>query len=192
MTSAFAPPSGSRVVDLVNTVDWRDDPARRIELIPTARALADWVRYVRSPANVARGIRHEHQRARMVRLRETLAILLRAIAEDRPLPAGEAAALTRWIRQAWHHRELVERRGGRTWQWRASTAPGDALVFELALDAGALLLSPAAKRLRICANHGCGWFFIDHSNAGRRRWCSMATCGNRTKVRAYRQRAAHD
>ena len=30
--------------------------------------------------------------------------------------------------------------------------------------------------------------FLDTSRAGRRRWCSMATCGNRQKVAAYRRR----
>jgi predicted RNA-binding Zn ribbon-like protein len=30
--------------------------------------------------------------------------------------------------------------------------------------------------------------FEDESRAGRRRWCDMATCGNRAKVRRYRAR----
>jgi predicted RNA-binding Zn ribbon-like protein len=46
-------------------------------------------------------------------------------------------------------------------------------------------------RLRACANTECNLFLIDHSRPGTARWCSMATCGNRAKVRAHaRQRRA--
>ena len=43
-------------------------------------------------------------------------------------------------------------------------------------------------RFRICANDECRWVFEDTSRAGRRRWCDMASCGNRAKVRRYRSR----
>jgi predicted RNA-binding Zn ribbon-like protein len=46
----------------------------------------------------------------------------------------------------------------------------------------------ATDRFRICANDGCRWVFEDASRAGRRRWCDMATCGNRAKVRRFRSR----
>lgn len=43
-------------------------------------------------------------------------------------------------------------------------------------------------RFRICANDDCRWVFEDESRAGRRRWCDMSSCGNRAKVRRYRER----
>ena len=43
-------------------------------------------------------------------------------------------------------------------------------------------------RIRICANDTCRWLFYDESRAGRRRWCDMATCGNRAKARRHRAR----
>ena len=45
---------------------------------------------------------------------------------------------------------------------------------------------------RICANDACRWVFEDTSRAGRRRWCDMASCGNRAKVRRYRSKPAAD
>lgn len=48
------------------------------------------------------------------------------------------------------------------------------------------------SRFRICANDGCRWVFEDTSRAGRRRWCDMASCGNRAKVRRYRDRHRAD
>jgi predicted RNA-binding Zn ribbon-like protein len=44
------------------------------------------------------------------------------------------------------------------------------------------------QRFRICANDGCRWVFEDTSRAGQRRWCDMATCGNRAKARRFRSR----
>ena len=43
-------------------------------------------------------------------------------------------------------------------------------------------------RIRICANDTCRWIFYDESRAGLRRWCDMATCGNRAKARRHRER----
>lgn len=45
-------------------------------------------------------------------------------------------------------------------------------------------------RVRVCAAADCGIVFADESRSGNRRWCSMARCGNRAKVRAHRARRA--
>ena len=43
-------------------------------------------------------------------------------------------------------------------------------------------------RLKACRNHTCGWAFYDHARNRSARWCSMAVCGNRMKVRTFRAR----
>ncbi|WP_042370472.1 CGNR zinc finger domain-containing protein [Streptacidiphilus neutrinimicus] len=43
-------------------------------------------------------------------------------------------------------------------------------------------------RLKACADQSCRWLYYDRSPAGRGRWCSMAVCGSRAKMRAYRAR----
>jgi predicted RNA-binding Zn ribbon-like protein len=45
-----------------------------------------------------------------------------------------------------------------------------------------------ADRVRICDNETCRWIFYDESRAGRRRWCDMASCGNRAKAARHRAR----
>ncbi len=47
-------------------------------------------------------------------------------------------------------------------------------------------------RLKVCAEDGCQWAFIDSSKNRSRSWCSMRICGNRTKTRAYRARRQQD
>ncbi len=191
MATAFGQPGGSLALDLVNTIDWRDDPARRVDLIPTGAALAAWARHAGSPAAAA-GCRQPGRLKRAVQLRETLAVLLTAAAKDRPLPAAALSELTRWHQAAWGHRMLTTSSQTAIWRWREGTNPADRLLFTIALDAAELLVSADLRRLRICAGAGCGWFFLDRSKAGRRRWCDMEVCGNRVKVRSYRARAAHD
>ncbi len=44
------------------------------------------------------------------------------------------------------------------------------------------------ERLRICANPDCAEAFLDRSRTGRRKWCNMATCGNRAKAARHRER----
>src|SRR6266567_6540656 len=41
-------------------------------------------------------------------------------------------------------------------------------------------------RLKACPE--CGWVFYDHSRNRSGSWCTMAICGSRAKMRAYRRR----
>jgi predicted RNA-binding Zn ribbon-like protein len=43
-------------------------------------------------------------------------------------------------------------------------------------------------RLKACPDDDCGWAFYDWSKNRSATWCSMETCGNRAKARAYRER----
>jgi DNA-binding SARP family transcriptional activator/predicted RNA-binding Zn ribbon-like protein len=66
--------------------------------------------------------------------------------------------------------------------WRLSPAAGLRLpVRATARSAAELLADPRRFTIRSCASDDCGWLFLDYS--GRRRWCSLATCGNH-RVRA--------
>jgi predicted RNA-binding Zn ribbon-like protein len=51
------------------------------------------------------------------------------------------------------------------------------------------LLSAAPDRIRGCAHETCVLHFFDTSRNGTRRWCSMATCGNRAKASRHYARS---
>ena len=72
----------------------------------------------------------------------------------------------------------------------AETLPW-ALLAPVLWSAGDLLAGPRLGRVRRCANPQCLWLFLDDSKTGNRRWCSMATCGNRAKAHRHylRQKA---
>jgi predicted RNA-binding Zn ribbon-like protein len=44
------------------------------------------------------------------------------------------------------------------------------------------------EHLKLCADESCRAVFYDRSKNHSGRWCSMATCGNRNKVRSWRDR----
>lgn len=68
----------------------------------------------------------------------------------------------------------------------------DQVLWPMLRAATELATSPALERVRSCPGEDCGWLFLDTSKAGRRRWCSMAICGNRLKTKRHRARARLD
>lgn len=60
-------------------------------------------------------------------------------------------------------------------------------VVESAADA---LIRGELPRVHRCADEGCARVFYDTTKNGGRRWCDMATCGNRAKAMRFRARAA--
>lgn len=56
-------------------------------------------------------------------------------------------------------------------------------------DAAAQLFTTGDQSLvRNCEDPSCRLWFYDRTKSHRRRWCSMAVCGNRAKARSHRQR----
>jgi predicted RNA-binding Zn ribbon-like protein len=74
---------------------------------------------------------------------------------------------------------------------RAFVPVGDAFaglmipVVESAADA---MILGELGRVRRCADSRCPRVFFDRTKNGRRRWCDMATCGNRAKAARHRAR----
>ena len=47
------------------------------------------------------------------------------------------------------------------------------------------------SRLKACRADDCQWAFYDRAKNRSRAWCSMQSCGNREKARAFRERHSH-
>jgi len=64
-----------------------------------------------------------------------------------------------------------------------------AALVPIARSAAEIIADPHAHNaIRKCGNPECLLYFYDTSRAGKRRWCSMAVCGNRAKVAAHMER----
>ena len=88
------------------------------------------------------------------------------------------------------HDELVGQDG--TWKIEFIAREGglDWLLAAVARSGAEIIAEGARARLRLCANPHCGLFFYDNSRTRLRRWCSMAVCGNRSKVAAFARKNA--
>jgi predicted RNA-binding Zn ribbon-like protein len=64
----------------------------------------------------------------------------------------------------------------------------DRPIGELLMSVTSAMAAGNWNRLKICSNDACQRAFYDASRNRSGRWCSMATCGNRMKGRAYRLR----
>lgn len=70
-------------------------------------------------------------------------------------------------------------------------AKGSALhsLTAIARSAADFLCNDQLTRLRACSNVHCPLYFYDTSKNGRRRWCSMDVCGNRSKAADHYRRS---
>ena len=72
---------------------------------------------------------------------------------------------------------------------RAFVPVGDAfagLLIPIVESASDALLVGELARVRRCADQRCGRVFLDETRNSARRWCDMATCGNRAKAARHR------
>ena len=89
------------------------------------------------------------------------------------------------------HDELVSQDGQWKIEFVAREGGLDWLLAAVARSAAEVMAEGDRARLRLCANPQCGLFFSDDSRTRQRRWCSMALCGNRSKVAAFARKHAH-
>ena len=74
---------------------------------------------------------------------------------------------------------------------RNFVAGGDAfaaLMMPVVDDGADSLIAGELGRVRCCSDPRCRRVFLDSTKNGRRRWCDMATCGNRAKAARHRAR----
>jgi predicted RNA-binding Zn ribbon-like protein len=84
----------------------------------------------------------------------------------------------------------VEMRGDGTFA-RAFVPVGDAfagLMIPIVESAADALILGELARVRRCADPRCARVFYDGTKNAARRWCDMATCGNRAKAARHRAR----
>jgi predicted RNA-binding Zn ribbon-like protein len=128
--------------------------------------------------------------ARALALREAISALITATVAGDSAPEAAAGCVNQWLALP-SERPVLRLEAGVPVLGPAPAArtPRGVLAM-IAADAADLLGTDLRERLRICPGPGCRGRFLDDSPAGRRRWCSMAVCGNRNKAAAHRQ-AAH-
>ena len=125
---------------------------------------------------------------RILRLRECLRAIFGSIVEAKPFPASWIEPINEILRITEGHDELVSRNDGWSLHYIAREGGLEWLLAAIARSAAELLVEGPHVPIRRCANPTCRLFFYDDSRTHRRRWCSMAVCGNRHKVASFLKR----
>jgi len=121
-------------------------------------------------------------------LRLAIYRILSAVGGGEDPDPGHLEELNASLQRGLSGRRLTVSAAGSEWAWQLDPLRLDHLLAPIAWSAADLLTSPEAQRLSLCAADDCGWLFIDGSRNHSRRWCDMADCGNRAKVRRFRDR----
>jgi len=126
--------------------------------------------------------------SRSMRLRDALRRAFGAMVRKEGIAREWAEPINQILRITEGHDEVVF--AGDSWKMEFQAREGglDWLLAAVARSAAEILVEGTQARLRICGNPGCGLFFSDNSRTHRRRWCSMAICGNRHKVASFARR----
>jgi predicted RNA-binding Zn ribbon-like protein len=173
-------------LDFVNTR--LDREGHGVEHLDAPRDLADWLR----AAKLIRGTTHVDDAllADAIELREAIDVALRASVAGDVVPSAALRVVNQWL--ATHVAQPPRLRVSNdltVLDTDATQAPDiRQALARIALDAAQLLGTEKRARLRVCPGAECGGRFLDDSPAGRRRWCSMAVCGNRHKAASHRNR----
>jgi predicted RNA-binding Zn ribbon-like protein len=176
--------------DLINTLELGDEgPTDRLATPHSAVVfLAGWG--LAHHADLGAQATREGDRwlPRVLEARAAMREVWDAVVEHRP-PTGDALQVLNSLLDRGPRVELSATADGVQVTHRH---PDDDPTAEALARIAAPLVNAIAEdqtgRLRVCANEDCRWVFQDESRAGRRRWCDMSSCGNRAKVRRYRER----
>jgi predicted RNA-binding Zn ribbon-like protein len=179
--------AGNLALNFVNTVANRHGQSR--DYLDGAPELSRWSQRV--------GLLEEDQTLRLsskqlsdVRnAREILHRLFLSLASGKAPSARSIVELNSWFARLAPKRDMKWTKDGVTWVWKTSLHDPDRVLGPIWLSASELLVEGLGSKVHECGDEFCGWIFLDRSQAGRRRWCSMADCGNRAKARwHYRRR----
>jgi predicted RNA-binding Zn ribbon-like protein len=172
-------------VDFVNTLHWYEGVP--IELIGSDTDLVTWLAERALPIDSLTGaLTAVHQ------LRDHARGATEALANGgMPSEADMAALVAALAKPSGHLTLEVGDAAAPRLSLATEAAGADLLALRVALSFVTFLDYGDRRRLKLCANPGCGFAFLDTSTNATRRWCDMRYCGNRLKARAFRSRGRH-
>ena len=197
MVSTMIPAPHDHAVDLETAFDFVNtlelEKGEPVDHLGTTQAALDWLHeHGLIHETAARPGRSGDAALRRIRLtRAALRELADATFEHRAVQPGAIDEVNRALRGR-EVVQLVPGPDGLRLDHRHVGDPVDDALANLATPIVQELTSGRPERIRACASDTCRWVFYDDSRSGRRRWCEMASCGNRAKARRHRARVRAD
>jgi predicted RNA-binding Zn ribbon-like protein len=193
MAEGFQLVAGHLALDFANTLDYRYDPDRLIDLLPSYERFlafcgqsavvtaAQMRKFLDGLSEFdAQGLLKE-----VIEFREAFYSMILSAVQGRSPDQSHLRTFNRFLSGArlvdeieWHKRGFV--RGYR----EVTETPGSPLW--LVIEAATVLLTSSdLHHIRECSEETCRWLFLDRSRNHSRRWCDMQLCGNRSKAKRF-------
>lgn len=172
-------------LDMLNT-EARDDGVA-IDFWTSADDVLAWL----STQNIAAqgGVDHQELLAQAHALRTLARRLIMRRQEGKDDRDADIASLNRYLHASVSAPHLERNDEGHLKLTRnASGATVAALLGPLAEAVAQLLVEGDFALVRQCEHPDCILWFYDRTKSHKRRWCSMAVCGNRYKAAQFRKR----
>ncbi|TSE08688.1 hypothetical protein C1D09_017140 [Mesorhizobium intechi] len=180
--SSLHPIAGDIALDLANTVSWRGTERETDHLMSAAEIVA-WAKeadLVDRNFEISAG-ESEILLRRTLALRSAIREAGAAIAHGKDAPVRALDVVRDLAAKALQAAEV----SGVPATFKFTGI--DRIVGAIAWSALDLFRGDELSRLKQCPPDDCQWLFIDRTKNSSRRWCDMATCGNRAKKQAQRK-----
>ncbi|MCG8480237.1 MAG: CGNR zinc finger domain-containing protein [Spirochaetales bacterium] len=188
------------VLDFLNTVDNRMTE-KEYDWLATYADAVGWAERadIIDPPTAERLITETHGRdteaayREIIAARATLYGILAAIIDGREPDAGRWEQFNALVRRSLRRIEVSASEQGHRWSFPDISQTPVGFLQPIVKGAADLLIDGNPGRLKRCADATCGYLFLDTSKNRSRQWCSMQTCGNRSKASRHyqRKRGAH-
>lgn len=178
---------GDPAIDLVNTVFTRRMPAEDNDLLNSSQDVGNWFQFAglatTAQANAISAIPNPAFLESVQKVREASFLVFDALAAEKPPVSDAMGLLFEQAAEGFTTHRLRPRAIHTAPQIARFDDPKGIVAFLAAISVEASIVLPR-QRLHACPR--CGWLFVDISRGGKRRWCSMQTCGNREKASRHR------
>ena len=192
-TRKFVDPSGDLFFDFVNTVVVRQGV--NTDLLETPTDFFAWAASIgllkkAEAKRLAASAKDSHVEffAEVRRFRNALRGLAVDLTNGLPVSRQTVREINRHLRTVYGFEELKLEKGIPVLRFRTDFSERERILAPVAADAARLLTEGDPSLVKQCESDKCVLFFYDSTKNHSRRWCSMGSCGNREKAKAFYRR----
>lgn len=186
-------------MDFINTVSWRESTEKRRDWFTSYPKLVDWsthaeVLTIQQAQDLLSEAEENPSKAedvlkQTIKLREVMYRMFKSISMKTPPNEQDLGRFNQSVSHYYQLLQVTKDEDQFTLRFKQTEKNLDPMLPPILQSAVDLLVSKnELERVKQCEGDPCGWLFFDTSRNKSRRWCSMADCGNRAKVRKFYQK----
>jgi predicted RNA-binding Zn ribbon-like protein len=179
---------GILCLDFVNSINSRT-AASQVDYFQTLHDFIDWAERLEIVDDKMAGELHAKADKdsesstvflqEVIDFRELLYVIFRCIILKEKVPSIDLNRFNKVLSGYFRFLQIEENADGFKESWNIETDSFQRLLAPIVKDSYETILARNHDRIKECPN--CGWLFYDTTKNGKRRWCSMKSCGSNIK-----------